>query len=169
MGMLDSHEHKQAYHDFDGVIEIRAHKVPRYFAFLFYGLVIWGALYIGYFLLSGWSSEAEFAEKMAAYQQQAQEFKGSGGGTAPPAAQKSEEEQQAEAGTLYGQHCAACHGAEGGGGIGPSLKDEKYRYGRELAAVSESIKNGRPGGMPGFGNQFSEAQIEALAKYVIEL
>ena len=169
MGMLDSHEHKQAYHDFDGVIKIRAHKVPRYFSILFYGLVIWGALYIGYFLLSGWSSEAEFAEKMAAYQQQTEDFKGGGAGAPAPAEEKSEEEQQAEAGKLYAQHCAACHGSDGGGGIGPSLKDDKYRYGRDLAAVSESIEKGRPGGMPGFGNQLSAAQIEALANYVIEL
>ena len=169
MGMLDSHEHKHAFHDFDGVIEIRAHKVPRYFSILFYGLVIWGVLFIAYFLFSGWSSEAEFAAEMAAYQEKTAAFKGGDGGGAAPAAGRSEEEQAAEAAKLYAQNCSSCHGAEGGGGIGPSLKDAKYKYGRELSAVVKSIRDGRPGGMPGFGNQFSDAQIEALAKYVIEL
>ncbi len=67
---------------------------------------------------------------------------------------------------LYDKNCASCHGAEGGGGIGPSLKDKKYKYGRSLDAITESIANGRPGGMPAFGNQFSQKQIESLAAFV---
>ncbi len=43
---------------------------PVYFNVLFYGLIIWGVIFMAYFLLSGWSSHQEFEQKMEAHQQQ---------------------------------------------------------------------------------------------------
>lgn len=161
--MLDKHQHKHAVRDFDGVIEIRSNPVPRYYAWLFYGLVIWGVLFMAYYLLSGWSSEAEFAAKMSTHQER--------GATQVPAAAPlvDAQELRAEAAKLYGRHCAACHGEAGGGGIGPALNAQEYQYGRERAKVIESIAQGRPGGMPAYANQFSATQIEALADYLLSL
>ena len=65
--MLDNHEHKHAVHEFDGIIENRVSKPPVYFTVLFYGLIIWGVAFMSFYLLSGWSSQAEFQEKMAAH------------------------------------------------------------------------------------------------------
>lgn len=161
--MLDNHKHDHAVRDFDGVIEIRSNPVPRYFAILFYGLVIWGVLFIAYFLLSGWSSETHFAQKMNAHLERT---------AAQPAAAApvaDDETRRAEATRLYAQHCAACHGAGGEGGIGPALNEADYIYGRDLAAVIDSIAQGRPNGMPAYGTQFSPAQIEALAEFLIAL
>ena len=56
-------------HDFDGIKE-SGQPAPLYFNVLFYGLIIWGVLYAGYYLFSGWSSQQEYQEKMEAYQQQ---------------------------------------------------------------------------------------------------
>jgi len=55
---------------FDGIKEREGTKPPVYFNILFYGLIIWGVLFMGYYLFSGWSSHAEFQEKMAAHQEQ---------------------------------------------------------------------------------------------------
>ncbi|MDT8443691.1 MAG: c-type cytochrome [Desulfuromonadales bacterium] len=66
--MLEKHEHKHAVHEFDGIIENRVTTPPVYFTVLFYGLIIWGVAFMSFYLLSGWSSEAEFQEKMAAHQ-----------------------------------------------------------------------------------------------------
>ena len=55
---------------FDGIKENRENKPPPYFNILFYGLILWGLIFMGYFLLSGWSSHGEFEEKMNAHQQQ---------------------------------------------------------------------------------------------------
>src|SRR2546423_4708240 len=43
---------------------------------------------------------------------------------------------------LFAQNCSSCHGATGGGGVGPSLKGEKSR--RNFAAAVAWIKNSRP-------------------------
>jgi cytochrome c oxidase cbb3-type subunit 3 len=54
---------------FDGIKENKENKPPPYFNILFYGLIIWGVLFMGYYLMSGWSSHGEFDEKMSAHQQ----------------------------------------------------------------------------------------------------
>lgn len=54
---------------FDGIRENKENNPPSYFNILFYGLIIWGVLFMGYYLLSGWSSHGEFQEKMDAHQQ----------------------------------------------------------------------------------------------------
>ena len=55
---------------FDGIRENRENRPPTYFNILFYGLIIWGIMFMGYYLLSGWSSHNEFQEKMSAHQEQ---------------------------------------------------------------------------------------------------
>ena len=54
---------------FDGIKENKK-SPPAYFNILFYGLIVWGLIFMGYYLVSGWSSHGEFEEKMNAHQQQ---------------------------------------------------------------------------------------------------
>jgi len=68
--MLENNEHNHPTHDFDGITENRENKPPVYFNILFYGLIIWGIIFMGYFLFSGWSSDAEFQQKMDQHQAQ---------------------------------------------------------------------------------------------------
>ena len=49
---------------FDGIKENRENKPPAYFNILYYGLILWGVLFMGYYLMSGWSSHDEFQDKM---------------------------------------------------------------------------------------------------------
>lgn len=62
--------HRDQNEPFDGIKENRQTKPPAYFNILFYGLIIWGVIFMGYYLFSGWSSHNEFQEKMNAYQEQ---------------------------------------------------------------------------------------------------
>ncbi|MGZ5199383.1 MAG: c-type cytochrome [Telluria sp.] len=63
-------------------------------------------------------------------------------------------------------NCAGCHGGGGGGGMGPPLMDNKWRYGADPASVFQSIAQGRPNGMPAFGEHVTEDQIWQLVAYV---
>jgi cytochrome c oxidase cbb3-type subunit 3 len=62
--------HSDQDEPFDGIRENRENKPPAYFNILFYGLILWGLIFMGYYLLSGWSSQGELLEKMDAHQQQ---------------------------------------------------------------------------------------------------
>jgi len=69
---------------------------------------------------------------------------------------------------VFEANCAACHGADGGGGVGPQLSDgavvEAYPdVADEIAVITE----GRAG-MPAFGDALSPAEIDAVARYTRE-
>ncbi len=164
MSMLDKNQ--QPSHDFDGITENRVNKPPAYFSLLYYGLIVWGVVFMAYYLFSGWSSGGEFEEKMAAHQQQLAEQKPPQ--AALPAAVAAKPAAAAvDAARLYAENCAMCHGAQGEGGIGPALNTAGYNYGRDKDEVILSIAGGRPGGMPGFENRFSKAETEAVAEFVL--
>jgi cytochrome c oxidase cbb3-type subunit 3 len=66
-------------------------------------------------------------------------------------------------------NCAGCHGAKGGGGMGPPFRDADWIYGRDPAALHQSIRQGRPNGMPAFGGKLPDAQIWQIVLYVEKL
>lgn len=174
--MLEEHEHKDATHDFDGILENRVSSPPVYFAVLFYGLIIWGVAFCAFYLLSGWSSDAEFQQKMAAYEEHFQEASSPKPASPPPpkgtesmAATAAPSEPPSDtAATIYAERCAMCHGPDAKGGIGPDLTAEEYVHGKSPEAVTASIKNG-VGSMPAFGNQLKEVEIEVLVDYLLSL
>lgn len=67
---------------------------------------------------------------------------------------------------LYTEHCAACHGGDRLGAIGPALLPQNL--GRmKPAQAAEVIAHGRAATqMPGFGDQLSAGEIEALSRWV---
>ena len=65
-------------------------------------------------------------------------------------------------------NCSGCH-FNGGGGIGPPLMDEKWRYGGSIEQVYASIDQGRPNGMPAFRDKIPPQQIWEIAAYVRSL
>lgn len=160
------------HHEHDGIVEDREQRPPVYFTVLFYGLIIWGVAFCAFYLLSGWSSEAEFQEKMARHEQTFQKSPPPPEPAKPvaaavPAVAAVVEKIDAEA--IYAQRCAMCHGQDAKGGIGPDLTTAEYIYGKSREAITESISQGRPKGMPGFASQMSEAQTEAVVDYLLAL
>jgi cytochrome c oxidase cbb3-type subunit 3 len=62
-------------------------------------------------------------------------------------------------------NCVGCH-ANGGGGMGPPLMDEKWIYGSDSESIHSSIVSGRPNGMPAFGGKLADQQVWQLVAYV---
>jgi cytochrome c oxidase cbb3-type subunit 3 len=62
-------------------------------------------------------------------------------------------------------NCVGCH-AHGGGGMGPALMDDKWRYGGRIDQIAATIAEGRPNGMPAWKGKLTEDQIWKLAAYV---
>lgn len=166
--MLEEHKHKHAVHNFDGIIENRVNSPPVYFTVLFYGLILWGIAFCAYYLLSGWSSEAEFQEKMAAHSgtpAQAEASLQTTPETAPAAAMTDGPDGKA----LFAAHCAGCHGQDAAGGFGSDLTTADYQYGKSPADIRQSIAEGRGDNMPGFADQLSEAELDSLVDFLLQL
>jgi cytochrome c oxidase cbb3-type subunit 3 len=63
-------------------------------------------------------------------------------------------------------HCAGCHGGEGGGAIGPPLRDKFWIYGGASDNIFASIMQGRPNGMPSWGGRIPQYQVWELVSYL---
>ncbi len=63
---------------------------------------------------------------------------------------------------LYASSCAACHGALGEGGIGPSLQSSVMGFDASVAAIANGV-----GAMPGFSTSLSTEQIDAIAAFSV--
>jgi cytochrome c oxidase cbb3-type subunit 3 len=67
---------------------------------------------------------------------------------------------------LYSKmNCVGCHG-HGGGGMGPALMDDEWRYGGRIDQIATSIAEGRPNGMPSWRSKLTDDQIWKIAAYV---
>jgi cytochrome c oxidase cbb3-type subunit 3 len=70
---------------------------------------------------------------------------------------------------LFGQmNCVGCH-SHGGGGMGPALMDDEWRYGSRIDQIAATIAEGRPNGMPSWKGKLTDDQIWKLAAYVRSL
>lgn len=73
---------------------------------------------------------------------------------------------------LFQANCAACHGAEGKGNhaLGaPNLTDSTWLYGGGETTIMETIRKGRNGKMPTWGEFLGDAKSQVLAAYVWSL
>lgn len=180
------------HHDFDGITENREQRPPAYFTVLFYGLIVWGVAFSAFYLLSGWSSDAEFQAKMQAHEARYQPAAAPPAKAEPPVAPTAPTAQPPaapepaatvaavaaapagapDAKALYAGKCAMCHGADGKGGFGPDLSApaDKYEYGKSREGLYLSIAQGRGNGrMPAFEGQLKREEIYALADFILAL
>lgn len=63
-------------------------------------------------------------------------------------------------------NCVGCHAPNAGGGMGPALSEGKFIYGLSPPNVFLSIYQGRPNGMPAWGELLPESTIWELVAYV---
>ena len=76
----------------------------------------------------------------------------------------------AEGKKLFGAlNCAGCHGYDAAGGMGPDLTDTEWRYGGTPIDIYKSIYEGRPQGMPAWGNALPPQSIWQLVAYLQSL
>jgi cytochrome c oxidase cbb3-type subunit 3 len=65
-------------------------------------------------------------------------------------------------------NCVGCH-ANGGGGMGPPLMDERWIYGSDPENIFSTIVEGRPNGMPSFRGKIPDYQVWQLVAFVQSL
>jgi cytochrome c oxidase cbb3-type subunit 3 len=65
-------------------------------------------------------------------------------------------------------NCSGCH-ANGGGGMGPALMNDQWRYGGRLDQIYASIAQGRPNGMPSWAGKLPDAQMWEIAAFIRSL
>ena len=144
--------------------KLEAHnKVPRGFLVLLFGLIALGVYYIAAYTpgISGWSQYKVLSKEMEA--EKAKAAAGAAKMTENP--YERDEKAVAEGQVLYAAKCAECHGKDLKGEDGPSLVGH-LKFGEIDGKKYESISEGRPGGMPGFGAELRRDRIWKVLAYV---
>ena len=65
-----------------------------------------------------------------------------------------------------GMNCSGCHSGYAGGGMGPNLRDSIWIYGSTDADLYATIAEGRPNGMPAWGERLPKQQIWQIIAYL---
>lgn len=63
-------------------------------------------------------------------------------------------------------NCSGCHAPNGGGGMGPSLSNDRWIYRSSPANIYLSIVQGRGAGMPAFGAMLPDRTVWELVAYI---
>lgn len=72
---------------------------------------------------------------------------------------------------VYQTNCVSCHGADGGGIVGPNLTDDHWKHVRNVEGIARVIEDGAANGaMPAWKNRLSHPnQVVLTAAYVASL
>jgi cytochrome c oxidase cbb3-type subunit 3 len=169
-----SEEHKlELDEDYDGIKELD-NPVPAWFNALFYGTVIFG---LGYWLVyHTWQSAPLQTQEYTIAMEEAEVAKAQYLKlVANNIDENSVKEEKvtdiiAHGQTVYKQNCAACHGQQGEGKVGPNLTDEFWLHGGSIKEVFSTIKYGVPDkGMISWQKQLSPKDISDLSNYILSL
>ncbi|MFN3686486.1 cytochrome-c oxidase, cbb3-type subunit III [Salinarimonas sp.] len=180
-------------HEWDDIRELN-NPLPRWWLWLFYVTIVWSLIYVLLYpaipLINsatggvlGWNSrsavvsdlarlDASRGERIAALRTTALED--------IPADPELLAFAQAFGRAAFGDNCAACHGAGGGGTVGfPNLVDDDWIWGGTLEEIHHTVTHGirstpmdtRFGDMPAFVRDgwFGRAEAIAVADYVRSL
>lgn len=160
-------------HDYDGIQELD-NVLPPWWVYLFYGTIIFGAIYLIRFqIMDGNSQDQEFHTEMQEAKVAVEEYLK----TAPDMMSKEKVTLLKDASSLaagkaiYTTNCIACHKADGGGQIGPNLTDKYWILGGGIKNVFNTLmEGGRDGkGMVSWKASIKPSDIQKVASYVLSL
>lgn len=66
-------------------------------------------------------------------------------------------------------NCVGCHGGLAGGAMGPSLRDDEWKFGGTDEQIMNTLHQGRPAGMPAWKGVIPDPQLRQLIVYMRSL
>ncbi|GGH77324.1 cytochrome c oxidase cbb3-type subunit 3 [Filimonas zeae] len=163
----------QLDHDYDGIRELD-NRLPSWWLYGFYITIIAGVIYMWRYHVSHTAplSIEEYTIAMERADEQKAAFLAKAANNVDENTVKLlNDGASLEAGKkIFTSVCAACHGTDGGGGVGPNLADDYWLHGGDIKSVFKTIKYGWPEkGMKSWKDDYSPVQIAQLASYVKSL
>lgn len=158
--------------DFDGIRELN-NKVPPWFNILFYGTIVFAAIYMLEFHVfsSNKLQVDEYTQEMQEADLQKEILLRSGKLVTEANVTLLKDQGSLQSGKdIFYTKCSVCHGRLGEGLVGPNLTDDYWINGAGIKNIFRVIKYGVPAkGMITWQNQLSPRQIQEVASYVYSL
>ncbi len=154
-------------HNYDGIVELD-NPLPNWWLAIFQATIIFAFIYsIHYMTGSGPTLSQEFESDMKSLPQVTEKV-WTEEELIPPF---NSADKIASGKAVFAGKCAACHGNEGQGVIGPNLADKYWIHGQgHRTEIIQVIKKGViANGMPGWGDVLSESELVDVAAYAYSL
>lgn len=160
-------------HDYDGIKELD-NSLPPWWVYLFYGCIVFAAVYLIRFeIMGGDTQEMELQKEMAQAKIDVAEYMK----TAPDlmdeekVTQLTEPADLASGKAIFTANCIACHRADAGGQIGPNLTDDHWILGGGIKNIFHTLEHGgRDGkGMVSWKGTLKPKEMQLVASYVMSL
>ncbi|TDQ23923.1 cbb3-type cytochrome c oxidase N-terminal domain-containing protein [Tenacibaculum caenipelagi] len=161
-------------HNYDGIKELD-NNLPPWWLYMFYATIIFAAVYlVRYHVLGADNQDMEYAQAVEKAKRELAVFKSTSKEAvidAETVTVLTSEADLSRGKAVYNLNCAACHIADGGGGIGPNLTDEYWILGGGIKNVFNTISNGgRDGkGMVAWNKTLKPKDIQKVASYIMSL
>ncbi len=177
-------------HEWDGIEELNT-PLPRWWLWTFYATIVWAVVYVVLYPawplvnnatqgVLGWTSRGQLAEEISTADMARQGVRDQIAAidiVKLPANPELMQRAVAGGAAAFKVNCVQCHGAGAAGSPGyPNLNDDDWIWGGDLEAIEFTLQHGirwegsaqtRFSLMPGFGEVFSDGQINALAGHVL--
>ncbi len=167
----EQEEERMTDHEYDGIRELD-NSLPPWWKALFYATIVFSVVYMAAYHVFGWGAlqDEEYQQEVAAAKLEIEAYMAAKGGAlteenvevVTDAALLSEGEQ------IFAANCAACHGSELQGTVGPNLVDEYWLHGGSVGDIFKTIRDGVPSkGMISWKAQLSPEQIQNVSSFII--
>ena len=152
-------------HEYDGIQELDNH-LPNWWLWTFLISIAFAFLYWIHYTVteSGPSLDQELQQALVSIEKQREKQDVAPG-------EQSNIDWVAMGGKVYKNYCASCHGAEGGGGIGPNLTDSYWIHGKgDSEGMDNIIVNGvLDKGMPAWKGLLKPKDVKSVIAFIASL
>ena len=160
-------------HTYDGIREYD-NPLPGWWVFLFWFFIVISPVYYLYFHggMEGRSIFDQYNNHMArVYELKFAEIGELAADRETILKYMNEEEWLTVGEAIYKTNCTSCHGADGGGIVGPNLTDDFWKHTSSVEGIARVIEEGAANGaMPAWKNRLTHPnQIVLTAAYVASL
>lgn len=160
-------------HEYDGIQELN-NPTPAWFMVLFYSTIIFavGYLMVYHVFDIGQLQDAEYNTEVAQAEVAKKIYLSKAANRVDENTVKvvTDPAMLAEGKATFKATCAACHGENAQGVVGPNLTDEYWLHGSKINDIFKTIKYGvQAKGMPNWEKQLSPRQIADVSNYILSL
>lgn len=155
-------------HEYDGIVELD-NPPPPLFNIIFYATIIFAPIYLIYYhVLDGPTQEQEYAMQIREYEQLLAQMSDRVDENTVKVLTASNDLDAGQ--EIFVEYCAACHGQQGEGGVGPNFADRYWIHGGTINDLFRTVRYGVPAkGMVSWEGQLSPRQIAQVSSYILTL
>jgi cytochrome c oxidase cbb3-type subunit 3 len=159
-------------HDFDGIKELD-NKIPPWFNFIFYGSIVFAAIYLLNYHVFGTGQIMidEYLDEVRIANEKREELIKTGALiNENNVVQLTDEASLLSGKSIFTVNCVPCHGPDGGGTVGPNLTDKYWIHGGGIKNVFKTIKYGVPvKGMISWQSLLNPKKMQEAGSYILSL